>query len=301
MRYLYTIILLFSINSLLFSQQTPVFSEYHINPFLINSAYAGLTPKQITLTHNGNLGGFEGAPSTSALSFISDVGYSNIGYGFGVTNDQIGVTENTSIYGAFSYKLEFDHIENRADWEIYDMNVLSFGITAGLQMYRDNLQELGIDDDINFAQNINITIPTIGAGIMYNRANFFVGFSSPNLIGTALVKDDFIEITPQFYGYSGFRFYTNQFEDLLIKPSILVKYQEGAPLQTDFNISGVYKNRFELGLGYRTTSAFSALAGFYLNKNFRLLYNFNYYTNDFVLGSTHGIGASYRFMDKNRR
>ncbi len=294
MRYLYTIILLFSATHFVCSQQTPSFSEYHINPFLINTAYAGLTPKQLTLTHNGSFGGFEGTPSTSALSFISDIKHKNVGYGIGITNDEIGVTKNTSIYGSFSYKLVFDHIQDRAAWEIYDMNVLSFSINAGVQMYRDNLQDLDIDNDVNFERNINATIPTVGASIMYNRANFFIGFSSPNLIGTSLITEDKVEIEPQFYSYTGFHFFTDKFEELLIKPSILVKYQKGTPLQTDFNIAGVYKNKFELGVGYRTTAAFNALAGFHIKNSFRILYNFSYYSNNFVLGSTHGIGLSYR-------
>ena len=260
-KYNFILILLFVVSTM-FSQQTPVFSEYHYNPFLINSAYAGLTSKEISLQHNSSFNGVDGAPNTSSITYISDIPYQSIGYGFGVVNDEIGVSKNTNIYGAFTFKIAFDHINKRMDWEIYDMNVLSFGLTVGVQMYRDNLQRLGITNDPNFVENIDITIPTIGAGIMYNRANFFIGFSAPNLVGTSLTTDNSIKVESQFYGYSGFRFYTNHFQKLLIKPSILVKYQKGTPFQTDFNISGVYNKQFEIGLGYRTTSTINAFLGF---------------------------------------
>lgn len=296
MKKIISIYLMFKCFIFSFAQQTPVFSEYHFSPFTINPAYAGLASKQVALTHNGSF--IEGAPSTSVLNYSSDINYSKIGYGFVAMNDEIGVTKNTSLYGAFSYRIEFDHINERADWEIYDMNVLSFGLTAGIQLYRENLQELGIDNDINFQQNTNIVIPTIGAGIIYNRANFFIGISSPNLIGTALATDNTVNIVPAFYTYSGFRFYTSKFERFMLKPSILVKMQNGSPLQLDFNIAGVYKQKFEIGFGYRTTSSLSALIGFKLKNGFKIMYSYNTYFNDFIIANNHGIGLSYFFSNR---
>lgn len=127
----YKIVILFLlVLNVSYSQQTPVFSEYHFNPFLINSAYAGLTSKEITVTHNGAFNGVDGAPSTSSLSFITDIPYRKVGYGF--VNDQIGVTKNTSIYGVVSYRIEFDHSDSRGQWEVYDLNVLSFVLNAGV-------------------------------------------------------------------------------------------------------------------------------------------------------------------------
>jgi len=290
----YSIIVLFllTINSI-YSQQTPVFSEYHYNPFLINSAYAGLISKEITVTHNGTFTGFDGAPTTSSLSYTSDIPYSSLGYGFGATNDQIGVTKNTSIYGAMSYKIEFDHVETRADWEIYDMNVLSFSLNAGIQLYRDDLLSLELEDDPNFNENVNLTIPTIGAAIIYNRANFFAGISSPNLIGTSLANNSLVKLETQLYGYSGFRFYTSKFERLLLKPNVLFKYQKGTPLQVDFNISGKYQNLFELGLGYRTTTSFSSYLLFKISNKFNAMANYTWSTNNNPIGARFGIGLKY--------
>lgn len=276
-----------------YSQQTPVFSEYHFNPFLVNSAYAGLTAKEINATHNGSFGGFDGAPQTSSLTFTSDVPYQTIGYGFGVINDEIGVTKSTSVYGVFTARIEFDHAERRADWEIYDMHVLSFGLNAGVQFYRDDLLSLAIETDPNFNANINIVIPTIGASIIYNRANFFVGFSSPNLIGTSLANTSLIELNSQWYGYSGFRFFADKFEKILLKPSILVKYQNGAPLQTDFNLSAVYENLFELGLGYRTTAALNAFISFKIKEQFKVITSYSWATNNNPINSRYGIGLKY--------
>lgn len=276
-----------------YSQQTPVFSEYHFNPFIVNSAYAGLTAKEINASHNGNFGGFDGAPHTSSLTYTSDVPYKKIGYGLGFINDEIGVTKSTSVYGAFTSRIEFDHAEERADWEIYDLHVLSFGLNAGVQFYRDDLLSLNIETDPNFNEDISIVIPTIGASIVYNRANFFVGISSPNLIGTSLANTSLVEVNTQWYGYSGFRFFTSKFENLLIKPSVLVKYQDGSPLQADFNISGIYNKFIELGLGYRTTSALNTFISFKIKEQFKVITSYSWATNDNPISSRYGIGLKY--------
>lgn len=290
------LIILASVNNL-FSQQSPALSEYYFNPFIINSAFSGITPQQITLSHNGTFGGVQGAPSTTTLTYTNTNMYSKTGYGFGIMNDEIGVTKSTHLYGAFSYRIEFDNASYRGDWEIYDMNVISFGLTAGVQLFREDLLDLNINNDINFQQNINVTIPTIGAGIMYNKGSFFLGLSSPNLIGTSLANVDNVELSSQFYSYLGFRFYTSKFEKLLLKPSILFKTESGSPSQIDFNISALYNNKVEFGIGYRTTSSISGLIALKTGKSFKIMYSYNNYFSNAVNGSTHGFGLSYRFKD----
>jgi type IX secretion system PorP/SprF family membrane protein len=153
-------------------------------------------------------------------------------------------------------------------------------------------------NDPNFAANIDATIPTVGVGILLNLANFYVGLSSTNIIGDALASNDQnLDLQSPLYGYLGYRFFSNRFEEIMIKPSVLLKQESGAPIQIDTNISFSYKNKFELGTGYRSNSSINLLAGVYLLKNVRALYNYNLTFNDSPLGNTHGIMISYLFGD----
>ncbi|MGB6150650.1 MAG: PorP/SprF family type IX secretion system membrane protein, partial [Pricia sp.] len=153
------------------AQQTAVFSEYNYNPFIINSAYAGLLPTtEITGTNSGFISAVEGSPQNFSLSFNSPLNDGKVGLGAGIVRDQIGVTTNTNFFAAYSYKIFFDFESNRPYWQIYQPGVLSFGITAGLQQFQDNLLELGIANDPNFDENINASIPTIGVGFLFNHA-----------------------------------------------------------------------------------------------------------------------------------
>lgn len=289
------VLLSFSAISSIFSQQTAAFPEYNYNPFLINSAYAGLLPStEANLTYFG-FSSFEGSPSNFSLSFHSPLNNGKVGIGAGLVRDQIGVTTSTSAFAAYSYKIFFDFKDNRPYWQIYQPGTLSFGITAGLQQYQENLLELGISEDPNFGQNINASIPTIGVGFLFNHARFYAGVSTPNLLGDRLATDDNLELVSPVYGYFGYRFYNNRFEDFMLKPSVLIKSEKGAPLQIDTNVSVSYRNRFELGAGYRSSSAVNIMAGIYLIKNFRLIYHYNIALKQSPLGNTSGIILSYRF------
>ncbi|MGF1559938.1 MAG: type IX secretion system membrane protein PorP/SprF, partial [Flavobacteriaceae bacterium] len=104
-----------------------------------------------------------------------------------------------------------------------------------------------------------------------------------------------LDLSNPVYGYFGYRFYTTIFEEMMIKPNVLIKHEDGAPLQIDMNLSASFQNRFEIGAGYRTTSSINMLAGVYLITNFRLIYNYNIAVKDSPLGNTHGVILSYQF------
>ena len=284
-----------SFNSI-FGQQTAAFPEYNFNPFIINSAYAGLLPDtEATLSYTGILKEFEGSPKNFSMSFHSPLNDGKVGLGAGFIRDEIGVTTSTSAFAAYSYKIFFDFKDDRPYWQIYQPGTLSFGITAGIQQYQDNLLELGITDDPRFSQNINATIPTIGMGFLFNHARFYAGISTPNLLGDRLATDDNLELNSPIYGYFGYRFYNNRFEDFMLKPSVLIKSEKGAPLQVDANVSISYRNKFELGTGYRTSSSVNLMAGLYLINNFRFIFYYNLALKDSPIGNTPGFILSYRF------
>lgn len=279
-----------------YAQQTPSFSEYNYNPFILNSAYAGLTENtEVSISNAGFFNQFEGSPRSFSFSGHGSLNRGKVGIGAGIIRDQIGVTTSTSVFGAYSYKIFFDFESNRPYWQLYSPGVLSFGITAGVQQYQDNLLDLGIVDDPNFSENISATIPTIGLGFLFNHASFYVGVSAPNVLGDALATDDNLRLENPVYGYFGYRFFNNRFQDLMIKPNMLLKYENGAPLQADINVAVSFKNKFEIGTGYRTSSSLNFLAGVYLFDSVRFIYNYNMAINDSPLGNTHGFILSYQF------
>jgi len=283
-------------NTNLIAQQTPAFAEYNYNPYLINSAFAGLAPStEISLSNSGFLNSIEGSPRNFSISLHSPLNRGKVGLGAGFIRDEIGVTTSTSFFATYSYKIFFDTKSNRPYWQIYTPNSLSFAISPGVMQYQDNLLELGIMNDPSFSQNINASVPTIGLGFLLNLANFYVGFSSNNILGDTLATDDNLNLNTSYFGYFGYRFFSNQFEELMIKPNILIRNENGAPLQVDLNTAVSFKNKFEVGAGLRTNSSINLLAGIYLFKNIRAIYQYNIATKDSALGNSHGFVINYLF------
>lgn len=281
-------------------QQTALFPEYNYNPFVVNAGYAGMANGlEATFSNYGYINSIEGSPKTLTFSLHGPLAEGKMGLGGAIMRDEIGVTNYTHAYAAYSYKIFFDFKENsRPYWQIYDANVLSFGLAAGIQQYNDNLLDLGITNDPEFSQNINATIPTIGLGVLYNCANFYAGVSIPNIMGDKLASQDDLNLSNPVYGYFGYRFYTSRFEEFMIKPSALLKYENGAPMQIDVNVSANYKNKLEVGVGYRSSASANVMAGFYLANNFKFIYYYNLGFNHSLLGNSHGLVMAYVFKSR---
>jgi len=278
------------------SQQTPRFAEYNYNPIIVNSAYTGMSEGGVmTLSNYGYINNIEGSPKSLSLSYHSPVSQGKMGLGGVISRDEIGITTSTKAYLAYSYKLFFDLKSDRPYWQLHDEHVLSFGLTAGVQQYKENLLDLGIVDDPVFSENISESIPTIGVGFLYNRRNFYIGVSAPNVLGDKLASSDHIKLSNPVYGYMGYSFLTNKFDRIIIKPNLLLKYEDGAPMQIDVNLSTSFENKFEIGAGYRSTSSLNLMAGVYLFKYLRLIYQYNIGFEKSLLGNSHGIVLSYAF------
>lgn len=277
-------------------QQTALFSEYNYNPMLINSAYTGMSEGgEVIFSNHRYLNDVEGSPKHLSLNFHTPISNRKMGLGGVISRDEIGVTTSTEAYAAYSYRVFFDHKSDRPNWQIYDQHVLSFGLTAGVHQYQQNLLDLGIPDDPVFAGNIDETIPTIGVGFLYNRRNFYLGVSAPNILGDQLATLDHVKLSNPVYGYMGYSFLLNKFDQIIIKPNVLLKHEEGAPMQIDINLATSFENKFEIGIGYRSKSSMNFLAGIYLFKHLRFIYQYNMGFEESLLGNSHGIVLSYAF------
>lgn len=275
------------------AQQTPTFSDYNDNALIINPAHSGLSEDvEVALTNRGMFNSLDGAPRYSTLTASVPKEYSS--FGAGILRDQIGVTSSTQFFASYAYKIFLSQDNNIPRYHNYEQDVLSFGISAGALQYAEDLLDLGIVGDINFAQNISATIPTIGAGVLFNKRKFYVGVSAPNIVGDLLASDENIQIEVPFYGYAGYRIFIGDLEKFYIKPNALLKMAKGVPAQLDMNLFANYKNKVEAGVGYRTNAQVNLLVGFYLFDNFRFNFTYNMAVNDSPLGNTQGLSLSYR-------
>lgn len=293
MRRLFLFITLISSCFLLRAQQEPAISQYAFHGLYLNPARAGQNgySSASAVSRNQWLG-FPGAPKTNMFSVDGPLPALNMGLGLMVVHDQIGVTSSTDVYGIYSY-----HLKTGTD------SRLSFGLKAGVANFRENLSDLQVwDEDYVFNDNIHSRwVPKFGFGLFYYSEDYYAGISIPTLLAydphysfsLDLEKSSFYR--HHVYLTGGYVFELNH--DFKIKPFTLIKYVPGMPVQADINAAAFYKERYVLGLGYRSSTSFTAFAELRINSKLRIGYacDFLHSTLSKYSGGSHEILLGFDF------
>jgi type IX secretion system PorP/SprF family membrane protein len=241
-----------SILGILFSlvihaQQDPSFSQYFFNPMYYNPGYAGSRGVLSgTLVDRSQWVGMSGAPETQSLNLHSAIPNSKIGLGLQVMTDKAGPLRNTSFGLIFAYHL---HLGPEAR--------LAFGIEGLLNDLHLDFDKLAVENpaDQSFINNSNSSwVPDASAGLYFYKRRFYAGLASTNLIQSRF-KFQNTEGANLAKFFRHYYFMTGVVKDIsenfAIRPSLLIKAVEAAPVVFDLNASVIYKQQLYLGLGYR--------------------------------------------------
>ena len=233
------------------TQSAPMYSQYLYNMTNINPAFAGSNEAPIlTILRREQWIGVQGAPFTSSLSFETPSKSNKYGFGVQLFQDKyVSVLKRTGV--GFSYNIKI---------KIADNGLLSLGLKAGFYNDIKLLSELNMGDyatyDATYSKNFNKTIPLAGAGIFYHDDKFFIGFSTPDVITFSKVQEyvsdsNIFQVNQTHYfltaGYT-----TNFSDEIMFKPSFLIKANGGSPVQLDVTSNFWYKNLLGIGISYRT-------------------------------------------------
>ena len=295
--------LLVLVGNEVFAQQDPIYSQYMQNPLVINPAYAGsYNMACINVSSRRQWLGLQGAPLTNVLSAQTSFYENKLGAGLVLTNDRFGISNNTEIQGNFAYKLRLADNDDHA---------LSFGMQVGMVNYNFNYSDLTTktEDDPNFiAGRKTSSEPNFGAGVFYKTEKMYVGFSAPKILNSQFA-DGNVSIGQYRRHYFLTGGYLFDLISVQIKPSVLVKYVEGAPVSIDLNVSVLLKDKLWLGVSMRNLNSVVLMAQLQLNDSFRLGYSLDtplnslakasYGTHELMLNidlkllKSHDIGLRY--------
>lgn len=244
------------------AQQDAQYTQYMYNTLSVNPAYAGSRDVFSFLgLYRSQWVGLEGAPRTFTASMHSPVG-ERVGLGLNVTNDEIFIAKETYIDIDFSYTLNVDERK----W-------LALGLKGGAHLLDINSNRLNTgpfnpgdgESQINVDNKFS---PQVGLGAYYYTDKFYLGLSAPNILETTHFDES--SNTNQsaatakekinYYLITGYTFDLNS--DLKLKPAVLFKMVQGAPLQADLSANFLIKEKLTLGAAYRWSAAFSGMVGF---------------------------------------
>lgn len=305
MKLLYALLLFLSINTFIYAQETPRFTQYIFNNYLINPAITGIDSYiDVKLGHRTQWTGLKGAPVTNYISVHAPIGddfvrssvnsfggggynplarsYVNQytaaephhGIGFYAMTDKAGQIRQTNASVTYAYHIGLSNTLN-----------LSVGVSGGFSSIGIDVPNIKVDnssDPLLSADYNNKIRPDVGAGLWLYTPKFFLGASAKQLLGYRSATENNANnvITYQmtsFYGTAGYKVFID--EDIAAIPSIMVSYTANTPTAIDGNIKFAYQDRFWLGGSFRNNDSFSILAGFNMASLVNLSYSYDVTTS----------------------
>lgn len=274
---LFILIILF--NSSSFGQQDAQYTQYMYNTISVNPAYAGSRDVlSLTGLYRTQWVGLDGAPKTMTFSGHTPLRNKKLGLGVSLVRDQIWIQDETYLDIDFSYTINTS-----------DNGQLAFGLKAGAHLLNIDFSrtnpENPTDDDFNLSNNVdNKFSPNVGFGIYYYTDKFYLGYSAPTLLRTKYYDNDVNSISylakdrVNHYLIAGYVFELSA--DLKLKPAVLFKAVQGAPLQADLSGNLLVNEKLTLGMAYRWDAALSGLVGFQLSEGLMIGYAYDWETTE---------------------
>ena len=241
----------------------------------INPAYAGSRSSiSAVLLHRSQWVGLDGAPNTQTFTIHSKIKQTGVALGGNLAHDKIGPSQN--FYGAFTagyhIKMPVGHLSLAVRGGVFnsilDQSLITF----------DNP-----NDQFNVSGKVSAVAPSFDFGAYYYSNRFFIGASVNHMTKHQLKFTDFpsnanIYLKRHYMLNTGAVFLAG--ENLALKPSILLRYAEGAPPSLDVNFSVLYKQFWWIGMSLRNFNSLVLITEFNIKDFLRLGYSFDLSLNE---------------------
>ena len=249
------------------AQQRMMFTQYMFNGLAINPAYAGSQESlDLTALAREQWIGLEGAPSTQTFSAHAPLHNKKIALGLLLTRDEIGVSSQTGLYGIYAYRIKLRR------------GTLSAGLQLGFDAYRTGFSQVvtEVADDRHFSQDdVQAFLPNFGTGMYYSTKRFYAGVSAPYLLNNLYPGNEQSRARQFRHWFASAGYVVDLNRDLKLKPNILVKAVQGAPVEIDMNANLLIKETLWVGMSYRSFDALSWLVELQATEKLRIGYAYD--------------------------
>ena len=289
------------------AQQQPQYSLFMFTKQTVNPAYVGSRDAlsvnsdyrtQWTAVDDGN-------PETFFVGVHSPLGkgaeVSHHAGGLKFFHDQIGVTTTNSFGAQYAYRLRLG-----------EKTLLSLGMEANFTSVSNNVGDLRVDDPNDAAiqqmSDGNKLYPNFGFGAYLYNDRYYLGVSAPTLLEREELSDDIDDFNTvrHYFAMAG---YLQPINDLFkVRVNGMLKLdREGVtdlPVSSDFNLSGIYRDRFILGASYRTDNTIIAMAHVQVTRLLNVGYAYDFKSGEYgrtAGGNSHEIFIGLDFGEANKR
>jgi|688.fasta_scaffold16650_3 type IX secretion system PorP/SprF family membrane protein len=289
------------------AQQDAHYSFYMFNGLYLNPAYAGSHDVvNVMAIGRKQWTNIAGAPTSASVSIHSPLAKSNSAMGLIYTFDKLGSVQSNGFQLSYAYRLPLGKKKNTK---------LSFGLQAGVTNYQNRLADVGTNPggvtgiDPTFANNKNLWLPNVGAGLYLYSKRYYVGFSVPHLLNMSLNKKvnyagdktDYARLYRHYLLTAGYVF--NLGKKVKFRPSFLMKYVKNTPLDFDITAAFLFIDRIWLGASHRVGDSYDFFGDFYVTPQFHIGYAYDLTVSGLTkyAGGSHEVMLGYDFAyDKSR-
>jgi type IX secretion system PorP/SprF family membrane protein len=274
-------------------QQDPMYTQYIFNLQTINPAYVGYWQTMgVTVLSRHQWVGLNGHPTTQTFSFQTPLRSQNVGIGFNIILDKVGLEKTLLVNVDYSYQILLS-----------DNTSLRFGVKGGFTNYSNNLPEYVQSDneiDLPFQTAVeNKLMPNFGFGLFLSSPKYYLSFSLPKILENSYqsnVNNFSTKSQARHFFFAGGMMFDLS-DNIKFKPSFMTKAVEGSPFEYDLSANFLLAEKFWIGGMYRSGDAFGAIAQWIFNKSLRLGYAYDFTTTDLrnYQNGVHEIMVSYEF------
>jgi type IX secretion system PorP/SprF family membrane protein len=272
------------------AQQATSFTQYSDNQVPFNSAYSLMDKAgSVNLNSRKQWTGIEGSPYTFQLNGSLPIESINGAAGLSVTYDKFNIEKLTEVSAFFAKAVQLSE---------HDFFAASFN--AGFRNYKATYSEVD-GNDPSFRDDIRETVGTVGLGLMlYSPEKYYIGASLPRLtirsLGTASA-DEQRNYSNTYYFSGAYLFTLN--EDVKLKPATMVAYSRAFDMQADVSATVYLKDKFGIGVNYRTTDEIAGIISLTLNNNIKIGYSYQTGIGNDNIGrisnGSHELSIGFRF------
>jgi len=264
------------------------------NGLAVNPAYSAIDEAlSITALSRHQWVGFKGAPNTQSLTAHTPIKESNTSVGLMLMRDQIGeVITESGVFATIAQRVQLS-----------DETYLAAGINVGISKYQAAYSEIGESVlDPAFMDQDDLR-SNLGFGLMLFSEKFYAGFSSPFFYYRDIentVSSFNTTYRPHYMVQGGYL--ADLGTDFKLKPNVLFKYVNGAPLQIDLNANLLIKETVWIGGSWRSFDSFDFIAEIQLSPQIQLGYSYDFTTTELVKvqKGSHEVMLNFRVPIRGR-
>jgi type IX secretion system PorP/SprF family membrane protein len=246
-----------------FAQDQANFTQFYLNPYLINPSFAGIDGQSaFSVIYRKQWMNIDGGPAIANVSLHTPLN-ERASVGISITNDKRGILTNSGALISFAYSLP-----------LADHSNIRFGLSAGGAWNMVDTELLDTNDPATLGILNQGASLSGNAGIAFNAKSFHFGVSMPTIFSPSYVSTDAFTVTEvkpfqSIIVHASNRFYFNNNQNIF-EPYAIYRLNTGLPSQ--FEVAGIVHLNHVVWAGgsYKQDFGISALAGIKLQNMFAI-------------------------------